>query len=65
MQIPLHVTDLSRRDFEEIARVANIEIGEGLTDKGGIGGRRLCLSIDRAWMKNFIYSCIRDPPQSS
>ena len=52
MQIPIHVTDLTRSDFLEITRAANLDAGEGLRiDRGG---DKLVVSVDTAWLKNFV-----------
>lgn len=54
MKIPVHVTDLTRTDFAEIARAANME-GEG---NGGIvveaQGDKYVLRIDKNWLVNFL-----------
>ena len=60
MIVPQRITDLSRGDFEEIARVANISAEDGITiDRRG---DKLILRIDQAWLKNWILA--QDPSAS-
>ncbi len=52
MDIPTHITDLTRRDFEEIARVVNLSAVDGIElDKHG---ESYVLKIDQNWLKKFF-----------
>ena len=52
MDIPTHITDLSRTDFEEIARAVNLDATDGvIVDKRA---DRYVLTIDQNWLKKFI-----------
>ena len=60
MTVPQRITDLSRGDFTEIARVANISAEDGIViDQRG---DRLVLRLDQAWLKNWLEA--QDPPES-
>ena len=54
MKIPQRITDLSKADFEEIARATNPQSGVGITaqpkDKGYI------ISIDEAQLKRMLWA---------
>ena len=52
MDIPTHITDLSRTDFEEIARAVNLDATDGvIVDKRA---DRYVLTVDQNWLKKFI-----------
>ena len=52
MDIPTHITDLSRTDFEEIARAVNLDATDGvIVDKRA---DRYVLTVDQNWIKKFI-----------
>lgn len=53
MEVPNHITDLTRRDFEQIARVANIEQGYGIILEPI--GNKLVISIDENAIKRIAW----------
>ena len=65
MKIPTHITDLSRGDFEEIARIVNLQVGNGLVLDPRGGG--YFLRIDENWLRNFVANIafnLSEEPQS-
>ena len=56
MQIPIHITDLTRTDFEEIARAANLEVSDGLILERN--GSVAVLRLDENWLKKLIHDTI-------
>lgn len=65
MTIPAHITDLTREDFQEIARAANMR-GE---DNGGVviepQGEKYVLRIDKTWLSNFLADYIGTTPPTT
>ena len=50
MEIPTHITNLTRSDFEQIARAANMEQGEGIIIEPQ--GNKYVISVDQNWVAN-------------
>ena len=56
MKVPSHITSLSRRDFEEIAKAANLTQGEGVIVESV--GNRYVVRIDVNWLNNWVRNLI-------
>ena len=56
MQIPQHITELTRTDFEQIAAVANIEQGPGIIlERDGL---RIVVKIDETYVKTLAKKAV-------
>ena len=58
MTIPKHVTDLSREDFEEIARAVNPMMGVGVSITNE--GNRLRFSLDLDQLRRLLWAFNRN-----
>ena len=52
MRVPNRITDLSRTDFTEIARAANMQQGEGIVIEPQ--GEKLVIKVDQNWIANVV-----------
>ena len=52
MKVPNRITDLSRTDFTEIARAANMQQGEGIVIEPQ--GEKLVIKVDQNWIANVV-----------
>ena len=52
MRVPNRITDLSRTDFTEIARAANMQQGEGIIIEPQ--GEKLVIKVDQNWITNVV-----------
>ena len=52
MKVPNRITDLSRTDFTEIARAANMQQGEGIIIEPQ--GEKLVIKVDQNWIANVV-----------
>lgn len=50
MEVPVHITDLSRRDLTQIAQAANMEGGEGIIIEPR--GDKYVVMVDQNWLAN-------------
>lgn len=58
MKIPQHITDLTRRDFEEIARATNLRPGLGISVDPT--GDEIKISINEAQLKQMLWAFNRN-----
>ena len=52
MRVPNRITDLSRTDFTEIARAANMQAGEAIVIEPQ--GEKLVIKVDQNWIANVV-----------
>ena len=52
MRVPNRITDLSRTDFTEIARAANMQAGEGIIIEPQ--GEKLVIKVNQDWIANVV-----------
>jgi hypothetical protein len=52
MRVPNHITDLSRTDFTEIARAANMQAGDGIVIEPQ--DEKLVIKVDQNWIANVL-----------
>ena len=52
MKTPLHITDMTRQDFDEIARAANMRGEDGVNIEPQ--GDRNVVKLDQSWLRAFV-----------